>query len=429
MIAVIYVVLLLLLAVVSYIATRNFCNPGTLFCGFWSLLIGLSSLRLYGLEYFSNTILNLIFIGNICFFFGSLRRIPKIVISRSFKNRQIGKAIALNNTLFTVLLIFCVAALLYRFSFQIPYLLMGNSISDVRYQGQVKYSQLSLILFNFFALPFLDASITVLISSNVLNNKPLKSYSAPVFLLVMSMISNGARLAIYQVCIIFLFALLINHRISFKAESLKKFVPMFIVFVALILFVNTDRSQDGDLFKGIYTYFCGSFVFGDYVLTEAPYFDEFLYGVNSFGGIVRVLFTFLGIFGIASPNLLTQAGIFMSQSMQNTRIIVNDSGTLYNYFCTCFLYFYKDGGYIAVVIISFIYGLICRYSFDRFTDNNNICTLSVYLYIISGIAISMMHFCFSSFIYVMAIVYILILTTMSKTRLTFKTSHGHNHRK
>lgn len=420
MIAWLYAGVLLFLAWISYFCTRNIYNPGTLFCGFWSLLLCFSALRLYGIESNSDAILNTVLLGNICFFIGAIRKTPKLVMGRSFKPSQVGKTIAVNHTLFIVLLAFCVVALLYRFSFQIPYLIAGSSISDIRYQSQVKYSQLSLILFNFFALPFLDASITVLISSNVLNNKPLKSYLMPVLLLVMSMISNGARLAIYQICIIFLFALLINHRISINAKALRKYMPVFVVFVGLALFVNNDRSSDNGLLKGIYTYFCGSFVFGDYVLTKTSFLNEFLYGVNSFGGIVRTLFAFLGILGIRSPESLTQAGIFMSQNMQNTIIVINDSGELYNYFCTCFLYFYKDGGYVAVAVIAYIYGMICRYSFDRFTENNNICTLSMYLYIVSGITISMMHFCFASFIYVMALVYIWMLTTMSKTKLIFK---------
>ncbi len=104
----------------------------------------------------------------------------------------------------------------------------------------------------------------------------------------------------------------------------------------------------------------------------------------------------------------------MSESMQNYSISLSPDYCYYNYFCTCFVYFFKDGGIFAVCIISFIYGLICNFFYNNMKSKNNLRNRTLYCFILVGIFTSMMHFCFSYFIYVMGLIYIILITNNSK---------------
>lgn len=408
MVWIVYEIFILLLAFFMWRYKGKIYNPGTLFLGFWFVLILLTKMRLFELKEISNTILDIVFLGCIFYFIGALLKSKRIFIRRFIRNDVSEARIPLNGSVFKILLILCITSLLYRFSFQIQYLLAGYTITDIRYGNLVEYTGISVIVFNYFALPFLDAAITVLITNNVLSDKGLKSYILPLLLLILSMMSNGARLAIYQIIVVLFFALVINKKISLA--YLKRFLPVFAVAIGLVLFINNNRSSSNSIFEGMYTYFCGGLVFGEHVLSSTSFFKEYLYGINSFGGVARPVFSILGVFGINEPIALAKAGAFMSQSMQNTVWPVSDNGAVFNYFCTCFVYFFKDGGYIAVVLISFIYGKICNYFYERMNKKLSVRSCALYLYIISGIFISVMHFCFSSFLYVMSLVYIYILT-------------------
>lgn len=398
--------------------TKSLYHPGVLFLSFWAVLVFLTKLQLFGLKMISDKIITVIFVGCISFFIGSILNSRKIVFGGSRVNKKHDESqdnmdlIPLNGTIFFILLFICVASLLYRFSFQWKYLLMGYSISDIRYMGIVTYTHLLAIIFNFFSLPFLDAALTVLITKNVLGNKGIKSYILPMFLLFLSGMSNGARLAVFQAGVIVLFSFIITQKLSWF--YVKRLLIIFACFVAFVVYINVNRHSTVSLLENLYSYFCGGLVLGDYVLTDGSYFNEYLYGFNSFNGVLRPFFTASEAFGISEPTLLEKAGEFMAYSMQNTVISISDKGGMFNYFCTCFVYFFKDGGYIAVAVISFIYGRICKRSYSKMINKLSTRSLSFYLYIISGIFISMMHFCFASFIYTMTFFYIWLLTSKMK---------------
>lgn len=398
--------------------TKRLYHPGVLFLSFWAILVFLTKLQLFGLKMVSDKIITVIFAGCISFFIGSILKSRKIVFVGGKTNKNHDESqddkdlIPLNGTVFFVLLFICAASLLYRFSFQWKYILMGYSISDIRYMGIVTYTHLAAIIFNFFSLPFLDAALTVLITKNVLENKGIKRYVLPLLLLFLSGMSNGARLAVFQAGVIVLFSFIITQKLSWF--YVKRLIIIFACFIAFVAYINVNRNSSVSLFENIYSYFCGGLVLGDQVLVDGSYFNEYLYGFNSFNGVLRPFFTVSGLVGISEPVLLEKAGEFMASSMQNTVISISDKGGMFNYFCTCFVYFFKDGGYIAVAVISFIYGRICKYSYSKMINELSTRSLSLYLYIISGIFISMMHFCFASFIYTMTFFYIWLLTSKTK---------------
>lgn len=398
---------ILMLAVVSYLRDKKSYNPATVFLGFWGALLLLASLHLYDLLPFSNEIVCCVFVGCIFFFLGTFAMKYKYKI-----NTHLHPTFEINKKLTYILTVVCIVTLVYRISFQLPYLLAGYSISDIRYMSLIKYPAIQGIIFNFFSLPFLDAAATVLMLDCIMNFKRVKSYILPIIMIILSFISNGARLSIFQAFIVIAYALIILKRVSIKrVKGIFKYIILFLILLVFVDFINTNRGSGNSIFKSLYVYFSGSIIYADKFI-KTTVFDEYLYGINSIGGILRPIYSGLGLVGVSEPDLLAKAGEFMSQSCQNTVFAISsNSSSRFNYMSTLFLYFYKDGGYIAIAIASFLYGIVCRYFYVQLKKDTNIHSLAMYIFILIGIFTSFVHFCFSSFIYVMSFIYIFIITT------------------
>lgn len=400
------------LAFYSYKVENSIYNPSTVFLSFWGVLLSLASMRLFNLIEFGNEILIYITLGCVFFFFGSIFLRKNIKLKSYFE-----KEYDLNKINLSIGIVVCLMVLLYRMSFQLPYLLSGVSLSELRYSNIISYPPIQGIIFNFFALPFLDAATTVLIIDCIYNNKSFKSFIVPLGLVIVSFISNGARLSIFQFAVVIVFSLFYFKKLSKKnLKNILKYGLLFIFIILFIEFINTNRGSDSSILKSAYFYFTGSIVYADQFLNTS-FFDVKLYGVNSIGGILRPIYSFLGIFGIQEPNLLMQAGEFMSQSCQNTIFsITANASSRFNYMATIFLYFFKDGGVFGIAIMSFLYGIFCKKYFLELKNKINIHTISIYAFILVGIFTSFAHFCFSYFIYTMTFFYILLLTTKLRRR-------------
>jgi oligosaccharide repeat unit polymerase len=230
----------------------------------------------------------------------------------------------------------------------------------------------------------------------------------------LSFLSDGGRSVMIQL-FISLCILLFYYRKKISKKNKKKIMYSILIIGILTSLLTIERGVN--LLENFYTYYAGSLVFFSKSLDMNYLFNStFLYGVNGFQGIFRPIFGILNIFGIQDFSLLSKANSFL-MDCQNTVFYVSPNIKM-NYFITCFGYMYKDFGILGLIVESFIFGAIM----SRFKiEKGNIYKISCFILFAQGILFSMSIIPFASYNFIMAFVYIYIITYNFKKKLRIKT--------
>ena len=170
---------------------------------------------------------------------------------------------------------------------------------------------------------------------------------------------------------------------------IKRLLVIFIISLPLVIIIRGGRG--GHIFKSTYTYFVGSLPF---LTQRIPNIGDKTYFVSSFQGLIRPIMGVLQIFNI-EWEIFEKANLFLLEN-HNTVVVMGYYGgkaNTFNYFINCFGYFFKDGGYIGVVIFSFIWGVAAASLFKGMKRyGNNLYRTYFYIIVIYAVLISMMDF-------------------------------------
>ena len=203
--------------------------------------------------------------------------------------------------------------------------------------------------------------------------------------------SNGGRDIIYFSVVIFLFCYELSRkgkkregsdrrRISKKQRRL--LILILAAAIIAIIVMTFRRSKTGEnslqsLMRTVYLYFTGwvphfSIRLNDVSSTDYTYGYAFSLGLFKFfaAGLHRLL-------GIPTSRLYSMAEAITSNLQ--TRVSIG-GGNRFNAFVSLFYYFYCDGGYLGVIIESFIFGLFCASVEKRYKKNPTNQNLLLYLF-------------------------------------------------
>ena len=218
-----------------------------------------------------------------------------------------------------------------------------------------------------------------------------------VYVNIMSM--GGRAPLVYSIIFYVVISKLLNQKIL-KNKYLIFGASLFVI--ADIIFFTVISSSRGieDLRESNVMYIAGCVALLDYYLKGIlPYTHggAFIYGFSLF------IFTMLENIGIDTPDSF----LFVSQELYVEDIKCVGVDLYMNAFVSWFFYLFKDGGFFALAIESFIYGLVSGLAYVSYRNNTNDPRKIVfYSMIVFTIVFSFVRFQFTQHYLILALLFI-----------------------
>lgn len=398
------------LGILFKIKFQTILNPLSIFLFFRGGILLLYSFHAYGLYYVSYKTLWLIALEIIMFVLGGISSY-KIKGTLRFENKII------NYKWYNILCVLSFVILVLCSINTVQSLLNGNSAISIRYESaNVDSNYILLVLRNFLALPTIVLSICVSFS-RLIKGEKCRNYLVFSAILVLGDILS--RFSTYNIYILlcacfFVFSFLKENRFSMALKKNSR----LILIIAVILLIMLINFRDMNILEHIYIYLSGSVVLLEQKMIQFlelgrdSIVGQYTYGISTFLGLVRPFFNILERFGI-SLDLYESADIFYWPWLA-TPMKISESIT-YNSFVSPIIYYYKDLGYLGIIIYAYIYGYICMSAFKNYIRVNNECSTCIYIYIYLSIFLTLMEtpFVKSEF----AITLILFMVVFRKKRV------------
>lgn len=387
--------------ILSYINKKGPLDSTLTFFGVWSFIIGM---YVFGHNIFlpiSARPPMILCLGLPAFYVGSMMR-RKIGIPQIYSNNILAANITYKIFLFVMILIMGIAA--FR---SIPYLLMGSTVGDIRYNLREEVLGDITPLFIYFAEP-VSLIVIHFNTLRILKKRKVKiSISTIILTLVLSELCIGGRFMIYYTALDFFFVFMYQKYYERKKINIKaniKYILLFALFFYLFgLITGFEKVWDT-----IYSYSCGCIKLLDVKLDQFDSYNSYTFGLTSLNGFIRPVFTFLrSIIGLTLPDFLNLSEELLLNVEQVE--VVTAKGDTYNGFVSIFYAFYVDGGWIGVAIGSAIWGYITRKLYYNLLRYNNESSIFIYLLILQAIMMSMLKFPFVAYQYALAYVYYYII--------------------
>lgn len=345
----------------SRVLSLNSLSLINTFTYFWLVIVLMSILHLYGLYRISSYVYLLVLMGSGCFLIGyflygyfsrskqMLQDVCSIEIVKDF------------TPLFYVVLTTAVVLVLTQVALLLP-LILSSGMAEARHMWaedeSLRLSGTWDMLVSYFAKPFIKASLFLMIISLFQQGASKSKILLMSILGIVYFFSEGGRSFIMDMFFVLCYLFYVYHH-SLSRHTLVV-LKNFIIFVALMPILATLKRGYDDIFYGIYTYYCGSLTYLTKLIeTKAYLFQDNLYGMASYQGLVKPVFGVLASMGMDKPDLLVSANNFILKVQELNLYIAPE--TKMNYFATCFGYSYRDGGVSGVLLGMIIYGMICSY--------------------------------------------------------------------
>ena len=407
------VIIMLMITVISYIVTRTMFASAVMFSGFWLMIVLGTVFNFYELGEVADYAYLMVIVGCLSFCLSAV-----IFFNREHNNIR-RNDMAENkikhiwqNKLALILLGVAVVIVLVKIYIMLN-VLLTLGIGAARYSSDMSIKLIgeAEILELYFAKPYLRAFLIIFSIETFKTKINVRNMLVIAFLIILSYLEDGGRSVIlYEIFCLYYLYKCYGKEMSNKIVNRVRLFAICMVF--LVIYATIERGSD--VLSGFYTYYCGSLVYLSDVY-NSNLFDGYTYGVTSFQGVLRPIFGLLNIIEIPDPLLLEEANRFI-MGVQDYIVWITPNDMM-NYFVTCFGYFYKDFGYIGVIIMSSIYGAICGIIDNKAKNKEDEYCIASKILMIQGIMFSMSIFCFAAFNFVMSFVYTYIIIKTSSRKL------------
>lgn len=419
----IVIMLLLSLSALAYLIDRDIFSNTFTFIAFWTLIVIGSSFHLYKLYDASNIVYGMVLLGCTCFFiFANISGHFKMtlyrynILLRINKHKQYNREYSLfwNNKIANSLLFAALAIVLYRI-YIMSGVLLTEGIGAARYSfdTSIQLSGFAEIFELYFAKPYLRSYLILYTIHVFKSNIKLKMILNILLLVVISYLEDGGRSVIlYEFFTIFY--LYKYYKKSIPPKYKRKIIIFSAVIVLVFIYATIERGSK--ILESFYTYYCGSLTYFSSALSNTGLFAESTVGFSSIQGLIRPVEGVLELLGIENSSYFQAADDFI-MGVQYYTVHITPNNYM-NYFITCFGYFFKDFGWLGIILFSSIYGALCGIvDLKLKNDSQNDLYLAVKILTFQGILFSMSIFCLAAFNYVMALIYIYIITVSAKIKV------------
>lgn len=404
---------LLLLFIVAIRANSGFNKQGlslcTTFVLYWLLIVFGGCFHLYGLYDISTDVYFLVLIGTISYLGGYLIFRIGPYSKTSYANKSIQHLEF--RPIFYVTLIFSLIIIIRQIILMLP-ILIANGITEARSAIQTDdtlvLSGSNDILIAYFAKPFAKASLILLIINSIRTRFTLKSFISILLILGIYFFSEGGRAVVMDAFFVLFYAIY-YHREQIGAKKMKKLIISVAVIAILPVLATLERG--GDVFFAIYTYYCGSLQFFSQALAiKGDMFNDHLWGMASFQGFVKPIAGLLQLVGVEKAQVVQDASDFIIDA-QTTVYDIAPKAEM-NYFYTSFGYAYKDAGGIGVVLIHFLYGIMCKFiDYKEKFRGSSVRWLAIKVTFFFCVLYTMSYFPFGMYLHAMTLVYIIVISS------------------
>lgn len=388
------VILISILTIASYTRYRDYRNPSFIYCGYWLVMLGMFSLRLWGLYDTSDTPFVCVAFGCIGFFIGSiLASFLKEKRNKSFPRQNWPKAFY-NKVIFVLFLIsFIIFLRKDLLSFAV--IMSGASIADIRYGEMFSPMEIENLIVKFIARPFSACLITIGLTQLLMGIKGGKHNTLLAGVLMLQSVLYDGVLVMFEYLFAAIFiTILVFSKLkntSYQLLTKKQFKRIKVLLLSLsILGVGGLFAAKGSVFETMYMHFCPSFNYLDARIEQMDsgrnmFTFMYTYGISTLQGIIRPVMGFFEIFGFVSDWFESATDFLLDNHEYVINVADNEQ---FNFFATCFAFYYKDFGLAGTILFPFILGFICERVYLEFKSNISPKSLALYIFLTSGLLLT-----------------------------------------
>ncbi len=434
---VIYLTLLVAVILINRYLFGAAIKPTDIFSIIWCVFAGLASLGTLGF-YKTGTLTNVLIIVTIISF--NAAYIVAYCIKNKSKNQAISavsnlkggqgeikglaeRAMLLNKNVNTNIIII-VNVVCWVFS--IPYLM--NSMRILFTEGfeairmyTYTYGEEAMVastnaqlMFTWIVQPVFIATMAIAVASLTLSleNKFVFLGISIVDILLYTLLFGGRGTMLKFLSYLAIVIIIVSGKqlVRFIIKN-KGLISLVLVGVIVVLWLISIRSIHGvSIFKNIYAYVAGPFIYLEQVLQEYPVGTMRLWGAATIGCIVSVV----GIVGKVLFSIDFTAPENSIPSLTSGYLHIADDVS-FNSMTTMIYPFLLDYGYFGVVVGPVIYGAFVAIIERTFRKERSLRSLCILIHVFHTVIFSMQNYVFFKFETLSIIIFIIIFTTTIRT--------------
>lgn len=421
----------IVVAVLSVFSEKKYLNPITSFLLLWAIILKLSTLQLFDLNYSDDSIYILISIGLFCFVVGYY--ITRLFVKKSSVVLRCSNNYNEHYILRYRLLYFLgtITILLYLRDLisVIPYLLGGNGLAGIRSLAQntsgtlnSNKSVVETFLRVMIVSPYTMAlQVVVAIDFWMGERNKLLLYMNICILLLRSLTDGSRVILVYFIIHLLVGFTFSNHknlRVSKNKGIKNKLLVSLLLFVGGFMLYKATMSRSGsNVVRYAYYYFSMEpFMLGTWnKLVDSSGLVG--YGMASINGFIFVVMYFIkNVFMINYPQYWYSIYSIIEATDSNWQVITG-SGTQANAYVSVFWFLYLDGKIWGIIIGMAIYGAISAIVYWMAIQQTNAKNVSIYALILQGLFFSFVRMQFANVYYAIAFLFILFVAYRRKNEV------------
>lgn len=415
------VIFLMILFYFNYKKYKNWSNPSSLMLGLWGVIIMVYELKIIELNRINTSTYIALYLGAIFFVLGTL--IANRIRFSLTKDNDLKKEIIYIPKYNWILFLAFISILIYLPDTisSIKLLINGGNFIVLRSKvGETVISNILInLLRNYIIQPFLiflyPVSAYCLISLKENKISKVKNVKKYIFifssiLAIMQLFTSGGRATVVYLLVHIIIVLRLLDGKMMVSKKLKIIIGICILSVIIgVYYISVSRGID-KVGESMIAYLCGCVPLLDYYISDIITTGYYTYGGAFLYGMLNLFFTFLGNVGFDEPQFMDY---LLNQLYVEENVVVGPSVKM-NAFVSWLFYFFKDGGYIALIIESMLYGIFAQVFYKKIIQRIkgrvriDIRKLIIYAIITNTILFSMVRFQFINYHYFLAIVFVFI---------------------
>lgn len=395
--------LFLIVIIVNSILKKEYDSPLLVYALLWSAILGLYSLKLYGIYDVCLETEFVILLSVLFFVLGYMFMkhvnlwIPQYLIENAYNDRRMA-------------VVYLVVVLL-SLSFYLPNIklfLSGVSVAQIKRMlvlGEIKWGGVKM---QYIVRPFtyilIATSTYYLLNSTKKTIYEIATIIFGILFVIFEFFGTGSKTVIMYYALALFFPILGKIRIKFTYKMKKMSIIGIILVIGLAIYMGIES---------IYFYLCGCVPMLDKIIVneEAFYIPQgHTYGFLTFNSCVRLLIKGFHLLGInIDSKYFEMANTCILRFEYTTQISTVGN---YNAFHTYMGDFFVDFGIVGVIILSFVFGAFCMYVYRIYKETGSVYGHILYCIIIYYIVFSMVRFQLSNTFFGFMLIYTLVFLKM-----------------
>ena len=388
----------LIMALCFYAKTNRIYNPGTIFSGYWAVIVLLSVMNLDNAVPVRESTYGLILFGMVSFAFGCF---VCMSFRHGFRKSEDYHFDIPDYSILYLISILIILYSAYRLRIIASFLLRGMSWGQIRLMhgvagasgaGTLKGGNWSQMIHDFIIGPCIYM-LAPLIPIDLFLGRKNKTFLGLSFLAMVTYSLSTVSRAIWAFSILYLAIVLVifmkNRALPRPVRRFLKIIPFFILFLFLvILFITRSRSATSqvNLFYNMLAYLTGGIKLFDLHMQE-PIAEIRTYGLFTLYGFVYPVFFVLNYLGIRLFSGVFADITTIKQSLET--FVTLSPHIRMNAYCTLFFNFYNDFGIFGIFLGSFLFGYFCMLAYTSFIRKKDVSSFACYLILVQFMIFSM----------------------------------------